>query len=109
MNNVETRKALDEQTRDALSGPADAEAIEFERRWYLWGEIRRVADEVTRYLTRAGIGERVPVAFAPRNRPVAIAAELGMIAARHTIRIWHRRGRCSNSPRVTNDKPAEFT
>ncbi len=87
MNNVETRKALDEQTRDALSGPADAEAIEFERRWYRWGEIRRVADEVTRYLTRAGIGERVPVAFAPRNRPVAIAAELGMIAARHTIRM----------------------
>jgi len=84
VSNVDTLRALDEQTREALSGPADAEAIEFEGRWYRWGEIRRVADKVARSLTQAGIGVRVPVAFAPRNRPVAIAAELGMIAARRT-------------------------
>jgi long-chain acyl-CoA synthetase len=78
---------LDEQTRAALDGPADAAAIQYQGRWYSWGEIRSVADEVARLLASCGIGKGAPVAFAPRNRPVAVAAELGMLASRLTIRM----------------------
>jgi acyl-coenzyme A synthetase/AMP-(fatty) acid ligase len=80
-------KTLDQQTREALDGAGDAEAIEFEGRWYCWAQIRRVADDIARLLTAAGIAERMPIAFAPRNRPVMIAAEPGMIAARQSIRM----------------------
>ncbi len=80
-------KTLDRQTREALDGAGDVGAIEFQGRWYRWAEIRRVADDIARLLTDAGICERMPVALAPRNRPVMIAAELGLIAARQSIRM----------------------
>jgi long-chain acyl-CoA synthetase len=80
-------KTLDRQTREALDGAGDAGAIEFQGRWYRWAEIRHVADDIARLLADAGICERMPVALAPRNRPVMIAAELGLIAARQSIRM----------------------
>lgn len=76
---------LDEQTRAALAGDPGAEAIEYEGYWHKWAEVRAVADEVAQALARAGVPAGAAVAFAPRNRPAAIAAELGLIAARHTI------------------------
>ncbi len=87
MSKGTAERTLDEQTCEALDGPADVAAVEFQGRWYSWGEIRRVADELAGLLANSGIGEHAPVAFAPRNRPVAIAAELGMLAARQTIRM----------------------
>jgi long-chain acyl-CoA synthetase len=76
---------LDQQCRDALNRTAGQQALEYERRWYSWGELRSVADEVARLLAAAGVKEGQTVAFAPRNRPWMVAAELGMVAARHTI------------------------
>ncbi len=87
MSNIGTPKALDEQTREVLAGNPESDAVEFEGRWYRWGQISGAADEVTRALAAAGVQERAAVAFVPRNRPVAIAAELGLIGARHTIRM----------------------
>ena len=58
---------------------------EFEQRWYSWGELRAVGDEVARLLTAAGVTEGQTVAFAPRNRPWMVGAELGLVAARYTI------------------------
>ncbi len=77
--------ALDVHARNALNGDPEEQVIEFEGRWHRREEVRKAADTVAELLAQAGIGERVPVAFVPRNRPVAIAAELGLIAARQTI------------------------
>ena len=76
---------LDEQTRAALSGDPAVAAIEYHGRWHNWGQVRAVADAVGRLLDIAGVAERAPIVFVPRNRPSAIAAELGMVARRHTI------------------------
>jgi acyl-coenzyme A synthetase/AMP-(fatty) acid ligase len=46
-----------------------------------------VADEVGRLLAAAGLGRTAPIAFAPRNRPSAVAAQLGMVASGHTLRM----------------------
>jgi long-chain acyl-CoA synthetase len=76
---------LDQQCRAALNRPADAQALEYEQRWYHWGELRAVGDEVARLLAAAGVAEEATIAFVPRNRPWVIGAELGMVAARYTI------------------------
>jgi acyl-coenzyme A synthetase/AMP-(fatty) acid ligase len=78
---------LEAQARRALDGPPAAPAIEFDGHWHDWREVKAVADAVAGLLLEAGVGDRGPVAFVPRNRPEAIAAELGMIAARQTIRM----------------------
>jgi long-chain acyl-CoA synthetase len=76
---------LDQQCRDALNRPPEQQALEFEQRWYTWGDLRSVAEEVERLLAAAGLKEGQTVAFAPRNRPWMVAAELGLVAARYTI------------------------
>src|ERR1700712_278829 len=79
--------SLDELARLELSGPAEREAVRYEGRWHNWGELRVVADLVRDLLAKAGLDPRAPIGFAPRNRPSAIAAEIGLIADRRTIRM----------------------
>jgi long-chain acyl-CoA synthetase len=76
---------LDQLSRAALDRPPESQAIEFEHRWFSWGELRAIGDDVARLLGDAGVGERQTVAFVPRNRPSACAAELGMLAGRFSI------------------------
>lgn len=76
---------LDQLSRSTLDRPADQQALEFEHVWYSWGEVRSVGDDVARLLREAGVKDAQTIAFVPRNRPTAVAAELGMIAARFTI------------------------
>jgi len=71
----------------ALEREAPQPAIEFEGRWLHWGEVRRVADRLRALIDACGAGPNSPVAFAPRNRPSAIAALLGLIAANRTIQM----------------------
>lgn len=78
-------KSLDQLSSDALNLPPERQAIEFEGHWHSWGDMRAVSDEVARILADAGVRDAQTVAFVPRNRPTAIAAELGMIAARLTL------------------------
>lgn len=78
---------LDGVIRDFLDGDPQAEAIEYRSRWYRLSEVRSVAGDVARLLDEAGLDPRTPVGFVPRNHPSAIAAELGMVAARRTIRM----------------------
>jgi acyl-CoA synthetase (AMP-forming)/AMP-acid ligase II len=54
-------------------GPS-ARALEFERRWYLWGELGAAADAIAPYV-RAG--ERVAVLL--RNRPAHVGLLLGLL------------------------------
>ena len=76
---------LDQLSRAALDRAPGSQALEYEHRWFSWGELRGIGDEVIRLLAEAGVAERQTIAFVPRNRPSACAAELGMIAGRFSI------------------------
>ena len=71
----------------ALAREAAQPAVEFQGRWLHWGEMRHVADRLRALLDASGAGPSAPVVFIPRNRPSAIAALLGLVAASRTIRM----------------------
>jgi acyl-coenzyme A synthetase/AMP-(fatty) acid ligase len=64
----------------ALARDPDARAIQFHKRWYDWGWMRRTADRVNALLDEAGVGPGDAIAIAPGNRPACAAALLGLIA-----------------------------
>ena len=70
----------------ALTRDPAQRAIEFEGRWYYWGEVIAVARELQRLLAASGAPADVPVGFVGRNHPAALAALLALIAERRTIR-----------------------
>jgi acyl-coenzyme A synthetase/AMP-(fatty) acid ligase len=78
-------KSLDQMTREALDGGDAAETvIDYDGRAFTRGWLRETAGSVIDIL--AGIATRPDgLGFVARNRPWAIAAVLGMIAARRTI------------------------
>jgi long-chain acyl-CoA synthetase len=78
---------LAEMINRALARAADRPAIEFEGRWYNWGDLRRDAERVSELLDASGIGADAPVAFVPRNRPSSIATLLALLAAKRTVRM----------------------
>src|SRR5262245_4025946 len=63
-----------------------APALEFEGRWYAWGDLARTADDVDRALRDAGAGanrggEGAAVGVLLRNRPVPVGLMLGVLRA----------------------------
>src|SRR5688500_3176109 len=80
---------LRQLTERALSRDASRPAIEFERRWFTWGDLRHVADRLSELLDATGADPTAPIAFVPRNRPSAIAALLGLIAKGRSIRMLY--------------------
>jgi len=78
---------IDEQMRLALEGDPSTEAVEFQGRWFSWAEMKAVADTVAQALDEAKTPKRALVCLVPRNRPSAIAAEIGLIAEGRTIRM----------------------
>lgn len=75
---------LAELARAAFERDPAQPAVEFEQRWYGWGELRQVAQKLRAALAE-GRAEGGAVAFAPRNCPSALAALLGLIADGRTI------------------------
>jgi len=80
-------RPLEEWCASALARPAGQPAIEFEGRWFSWGELRQLAERLGALLEASGATPGAPVAFVPRNHPAAIAALLGLIAQRRTVRM----------------------
>ncbi len=78
---------LESITARALMREPTRPAIEFEQRWFNWGELRYVADRVASLLESSGAPAGSPVAFVPRNRPSAVATLLALVARRYTIRM----------------------
>ena len=78
---------LDQLSAAALARPAQLPAIEFHKRWISWGEMRQVGERVGDLIVASGAGPGTRVAFVARNRPSALAAMVGMIARRCTIRM----------------------
>ncbi|MFC3174385.1 class I adenylate-forming enzyme family protein [Novosphingobium bradum] len=81
--------SLETLTRRALDQDPATPVLEYQGRHHTWGELRAVADAVGEALVAAGLARAAPVAFVPRNRPAAIAAELGMVVHGFTIRMVH--------------------
>lgn len=78
---------LPQVARGILARDPAAPAIEFQDRWYTWGDLREVAEGVVQALEASGIAADAPVAFIPRNHPSAIAALLGLLVQGRTIRM----------------------
>jgi acyl-coenzyme A synthetase/AMP-(fatty) acid ligase len=78
---------LSQLSASALARESSQPAIEFERRWINWSEMRHVADRCVALLEASGADSHAAVAFVPRNRPSAIAALLGMIAGGRSVRM----------------------
>ncbi len=71
----------------ALLREENRPAIEFERHWFNWGQLRHVADRVGALIAASGAPPGAAVALVARNRPCAVAALLGLIAKGHTVRM----------------------
>ena len=61
--------------------PADADAIEFEGRWWSWGRLQEAAADVDRTLGAAGIGAAGRVGVVLENRPEIAAAVLAILSS----------------------------
>lgn len=80
---------LQQLCKRALAREPSRPAIEFEKRWITWGNLRQVADRLSALLDASGVESHAPVAFVPRNRPSAIATLLGLIAKGRSIRMLY--------------------
>lgn len=78
---------LEQLSAAALARPAALRAIEFRKQWISWGQMRRVGERLGELVVASGAGPGTRIAFVARNRPSALAALLGMMAARCTIRM----------------------
>jgi long-chain acyl-CoA synthetase len=78
---------LQELARAAFEREPTLPSVEFEHRWYSWGELRQVADTLRARIAESGAHAGASVAFAPRNCPSALAAMLGLIADGRTIKM----------------------
>lgn len=76
---------LSRRIAEVLDLQPDAPAVEFDRAWCSWAELgesaRRIADLALRY----GYGETPQVGILLRNRPVHVAALLGVLLAGGTV------------------------
>jgi long-chain acyl-CoA synthetase len=84
---IQAVNELQQLSARALAREASLPAIEFEKCWITWGEMRQVADRVVKLLDDSGVDARAPIAFVPRNRPSAIAALLALIANARCVRM----------------------
>jgi acyl-coenzyme A synthetase/AMP-(fatty) acid ligase len=80
-------QSLQEMARAAFARDSSLPIIEFEKRWYTWGELRQVAAQLSAAIAASGAGDHASIAFAPRNCPSALAALLGLIAEGRTIKM----------------------
>jgi acyl-coenzyme A synthetase/AMP-(fatty) acid ligase len=65
----------------------DADAVEYEGRWYRWAELREVGTRVLAALAQAGVPEDAAIALILRNRPSALATQFALIAAGRTVKM----------------------
>ena len=76
-----TAHPLSRRIHDVLGLEPDAPALEHERQWFSWGELGGLADRVATIIG----DERPQVGIMLRNRPVHVAALLGVLQCGATI------------------------
>lgn len=80
---------LEEMSARALARGPRYPAIEWEKRWISWEEMRQIADRVNDLIEASGAHPLAPVAMVPRNRPNALAALIGLNAAGRNVSMIH--------------------
>jgi long-chain acyl-CoA synthetase len=70
----------------ALARDPKRAAVEFEGRWFNWGELNAIAAAVSDALEPSG---DAPVIFIARNHPASLATLLALIATNRTIRMLY--------------------
>jgi len=80
--------SLDTLCRNALHQDPQNRAVEFEKRWFSWGEMREISDQLSHVIESFGTGV-LQVAFIARNRPSSIAGFVGLMAHRCAIRMLY--------------------
>lgn len=80
-------RSLEEMARAALNRDPSWPIVEYEQRWYTYGELRHVTARLKVLLAESAAPDSAPIAFAPRNRPSALAALLGLIAEGKTVQM----------------------
>jgi acyl-coenzyme A synthetase/AMP-(fatty) acid ligase len=79
--------SLAEHCRSLFALEPTREAIWFEDRWYSWGEVQKLAGEISAALLASGIGEFAPVTVVTRNRPELLASLIALFSENRSIRI----------------------
>lgn len=81
--------SLVKAARKALETDPEGRAVEFGGRWYSFGELKAAADQLLERLEQSGAPRHASVAFAPRNRPSAVATLLGLIIGRRNVQMLY--------------------
>jgi acyl-CoA synthetase (AMP-forming)/AMP-acid ligase II len=76
---------LAERIRAVLELDPGAPAVEFEDRWYSWGELAGLMDAVDSALGAAGLGAGAAIAVMLRNRPSLLGAMMSVIVTRRCV------------------------
>src|SRR5262249_54786377 len=86
---TDAMSTLQELRLKTLTRGAVCPAIDGDKRWLSWADLRPVADRVNALVDSSGADPLAPVALVPRNRPSALAALVGLIAGSHNVRMVH--------------------
>ncbi len=78
---------LEELSVQALQRTPEQQAVEFQGRWFTWGEMRHVAERVVALIEASGAHPSAALALMPRTRPSPMAAMLGLLSRGRTIRM----------------------
>lgn len=78
---------LQQLSTKVLSRPHHQPAIEYERRWFSWGEFNQVANQVNDLIRESGAEADSKLVLIAKNRPSALAAYLGLIAQGYAFRM----------------------
>lgn len=70
-----------------LNLPAATAAIEFDRRWFTWGELREIARATTDLIQESGSPRDARIVLVAKNRPSAVAAYLGLMEQQYSFRM----------------------
>lgn len=76
---------LSEYLKALFAIAPEENALEYQRRWYSWGELGKVIEEIDATLSSAGIGQDAGVAILLRNHPAHYAAIMSMLISERCI------------------------
>ncbi len=82
-------KTLQQLCGEALQRDPQRSAVEFEDKWYNWGELARVAQQLLSLMDGCGLAADAPVTFVPRNRPSTLAALTGLMSRGRNIHMLY--------------------
>lgn len=82
-------QTLQQLCETVLTRNPEQQAVEFEGRWYNWGQLAYVAGRVSSLLGESGVDAAAAITFVPRNRPSALAALLALLSQGRNVRMLY--------------------